>query len=182
MSTLGVKQGTVRLVKHSEDWHKQFLEEKTRLEAVLAPSFLDIQHIGSSAVPGLDAKPILDIGIAVSSYNSIECVTAALGKISYIQRGHLSVQMGHIYQRLQGADVVTHIVHVLEHTNPHYQDYLYMRDYLTVNASARQTYQQLKQSLAATYPNERRKYTGGKRDIIGQLLAEARNTQTEHKG
>jgi len=148
-----------------------------RLETVLPATVVDIQHIGSTAVPGLDAKPIIDIGIAIERYDDIEDVTDALTERGYTYRGHLSEQMGHVYQ-VQVGDRVTHIVHVLEYSSPHYKDYLLMRDYLRANENARQAYQHLKQDLATRYPHQRRSYTRGKHDLITSLLIAARRTDS----
>ncbi len=78
-SYLGLKRGTVQVVPYSPAWPQLFQEEKGRLEMALGSSIYDIEHVGSTAVPGLAAKPIIDI---IASVNSLEVTNNSLSHLN----------------------------------------------------------------------------------------------------
>lgn len=173
---LGLAAGAARLEPPSPRWSQLFLEEKDRIANALGELALDIQHIGSTAVPGLDAKPILDIAVALRQLTDAELCVAPLETIGYRHQGYRSEQMGHVFEKVSDRGR-THCIHALDVNDPHYRDYLLMRDYLSAVPEARRDYQELKRTLAERFPTDRRAYTAGKADFIRQLLKAARARQ-----
>jgi GrpB-like predicted nucleotidyltransferase (UPF0157 family) len=84
---LGLRRDAVRIVAYHGDWHDLFEQERRVLHHHLTPLVLDIQHVGSTAVPGLDAKPIIDVAVAVSSVTVIPQCKPPLCGLGYFERG-----------------------------------------------------------------------------------------------
>jgi GrpB-like predicted nucleotidyltransferase (UPF0157 family) len=150
---LGLQRGTVRVVPYNAQWVSLFQEERKRLTDALGTLALDIQHIGSTAVPGLAAKPLLDIGIAVAAEESVAACE------------------GHFFDR-GSEQQLTHYLHMLLMSSSGWQNYLRFRDYLITHPASRDAYMQLKQALATQYANDRAAYTAAKAQFIQGILAQ----------
>ncbi len=88
---LGVKTGTVEIQEYSTSWNDEFLKEKVILLEIFKEKYLDIQHVGSTAVPNLMAKPLIDIAIQVKNIDILNGIPAHLKAIGYMERvGRLS--------------------------------------------------------------------------------------------
>lgn len=172
---IGVANNQVVLENHNPDWKVLFEQEKTILEQILGGIPVVIEHIGSTSVPGLKSKPILDIGIAVADKCDIDIITVILSKNNYSSLGFRSEQMGVILERLSNGKR-TRCIHILELTSPHWTDYLNLRNLLRANEHIRKDYELLKQDLAALHFNNRKAYTAGKADFIQSHLKMMRNT------
>src|SRR5262245_26797835 len=96
-SMLGLQRGTVRIVPSTPMWATLFQEERARIDHALGALALDIQHIGSTAVPGLAAKPILDIGVAVAAEAAIAACVPLLIALGYTYRGDRGPSEGHFF-------------------------------------------------------------------------------------
>jgi GrpB-like predicted nucleotidyltransferase (UPF0157 family) len=169
---LGLRRGTVRLVPHHTEWARLFLKEKGRLNAALGDRALDIQHVGSTAVPGLDAKPILDIAVAVADMPTVtECVPL-LEALGYTYFGDRSGKGDYFFAKGEERSR-THYIHMAEHTGPEWTTMLRFRDYLIANPAARQRYSDLKHGLAQQHAADRQAYTAGKEAFIQAALREA---------
>jgi GrpB-like predicted nucleotidyltransferase (UPF0157 family) len=133
---------------------------------------VDIQHIGSTAVPGLAAKPILDVGIAVAKEEDVSACVPLLVSLGYSYGGDRGASEGHFFD--QGSEQqLTHYLHMLLISNPAWQNYLRFRDYLIDHPTIRDRYMQLKQELAIQYPTDRAAYTAAKAEFIQQALTAA---------
>jgi GrpB-like predicted nucleotidyltransferase (UPF0157 family) len=84
---IGLSNRTVKLVDHEPAWAECFIQEKELLVAVCAGKILDIRHIGSTAIPGIPAKPIIDMVAAVRALSDVETVAGKLNEISYTEKG-----------------------------------------------------------------------------------------------
>lgn len=172
---IGVANNQVVLSSYNRDWKTLFEREKTTLEQVLHGINVAIEHIGSTSVPGLKSKPILDIGIAVDGSHNIDTIVNILIKNNYNSLGFRSEQMGVILERLFDGKR-THCIHILDQSSAHWADYLNLRDLLRANEHIRNEYQQLKETLAALHCNNRKAYTAGKAEFIQAHLQAMRNT------
>ena len=129
-----------------------------------------IEHIGSTAVTGLEAKPILDIAIGIKPPYPIAGCIPTMEATGYIYRGE-DVDIGHLFVRETEEDVRTHHLHVVSLCDPNWERWLTFRDYLRENPDAREAYAAEKTRLAIRYKEDRVAYTEGKSDVIGSLLA-----------
>ena len=82
--TLGLQKGKLELHPYSDEWPRYFAQAKARIDAAIGEYVLDIQHVGSTAVPGLIAKPILDIGIAVADFEEVYRRIAPMEALGYV--------------------------------------------------------------------------------------------------
>jgi GrpB-like predicted nucleotidyltransferase (UPF0157 family) len=169
---LGLRRGTVRVVPYTSEWARLFRQERARLQEALGGRALDVQHIGSTAVPGLDAKPLLDVGVAVAGEADVAACVPILETLGYTYRGDRGASEGHFFDR--GAeDSLTHYLHMLLIDSPAWENYLLFRDTLIAHPDVREAYAKLKRDLAATHADDRASYTAAKAAFIQQILADA---------
>ena len=168
--TLGLKRGIVSLVPHQKEWALEFENESARLKSLLGGTSAAIEHVGSTAVPDLVAKPIIDVAIAVVSWNSISAWPALLAREGYTYFGDRENVGDHFFAK--GPDERrTHHVHVVIAGGAKWNEYLKFRDTLRSNPALREEYQQLKRYLAEQNPNDREAYTDAKASFIKKVLA-----------
>jgi len=170
---LGLRKGTVRIVPYSPDWPLSFQSERDALCAALGELALDVQHVGSTAAVGLDAKPIIDIAIAAQNLEDYRRCIEPLAKLGYAYLPERNPPQDRFFAKGEDSQA-THHVHIVAVDSPQWRDYLCFRDYLRTNASARRRYLSLKRKLARRYADNRQAYTAGKGALIEQLLVEAR--------
>ena len=168
---LGLRRGTVKVVAYSAEWPRLFARERRRLRAALGARALAVEHVGSTAVAGLCAKPIIDIGIAVGSLADVAACVAPLERLGYEYLGDRHGTGQHFFAR-GGDSCRTHYVHVVAHDDPQWAVYLRFRDRLRADPAARDEYARLKRALAAAHAADRAAYTRNKEAFIRRILAE----------
>ena len=167
---IGLRRGTVEVVAHRPEWRDLFDSERRLLHERLGSLALDIQHVGSTAVPGLDAKPIIDIAVAVASVAAIAQCKPPLGTLGYIDRGDAGRDGGYLFVKESAPDVRTHHLHIVAIDDPQWRDYLRLRDMLRADEDLRAKYAHLKNALQRRFPQDRKAYTAAKEDFIRGLL------------
>ena len=166
---LGLERTTVTLKPYDKRWAELFKKERERLQAVLDGDVLAIEHIGSTSVPGLAAKPILDVGVAVANFEAAFALVPRLEGLGYTFRGEQGISRRHYFVR--GSDQSrTHHLHMLEHTHPEWRDLLGFRDRLRAQPETLRAYEALKRQLAKRYLNDREAYTDGKYRFVRTVL------------
>jgi GrpB-like predicted nucleotidyltransferase (UPF0157 family) len=175
---LGLRRGTVQITPYTPAWPILYQAERARLQEALGELALDIQHIGSTAVPGLAAKPILDLAVAVADESVVPDCVVRLADAGYTYRGYRGPDQGYFFDQGRGQEL-THYLHVLPIREPAWSNNLQVRDYLAAHPEARARYQQLKEDLAAEYPADRATYTAAKADFVQEILAAAHAGQRE---
>lgn len=168
---LGLRRGTVQLAPYAEQWAQLFAVEQAHIRAALNELVLDIQHVGSTAVPGLCAKPILDIAVAVRSLADVAACVAPLAQLGYAYLGDKPSTSGHFFAKGDDSNR-THYLHFVAHDNPQWTDFLRFRDRLRADPAARDEYARLKQRLAARYAADRASYTQQKEAFVRRILAD----------
>jgi GrpB-like predicted nucleotidyltransferase (UPF0157 family) len=167
---LGLQRGRVQLEAHTSAWARLFESERARLHHALGSDALDIQHIGSTAVPGLAAKPLIDLAIAVADESAVTACIPRITALGYTYRGYRGANQGHFFD-LGPEQQLTHYLHMLLIDDPGWWNYLRFRDYLRAHPAARAAYQQLKQDLATQYAADRAAYSAAKTTFVQQILA-----------
>lgn len=165
---LGVPPGTVRLHEYTPLWAELFRIEAAELRHALGASALDVQHVGSTAVPGLVAKPILDIAVAIRTYAIVPSCATALARLGYHYAHWVDLENDHTFEK--GVER-THHVHLVEHASRQWSDYLRFRDALRANAQLAQDYERMKVELGARFCSDRTAYTRAKADFIRHVLS-----------
>ena len=176
--TLGLKRGTVALVPHEKAWEEEAGRIIAKLKDILGDAAVDIQHVGSTAIPAICAKPIVDIAVAVRSFADINAMQAELEARGFYRRSWNDEDQelfacGSYYDGT--GDKQTHFIHVVLADGAEWRNYLNFRDYLNAFPAEAKAYEALKLSLAAVNPEDagREKYTSGKHDFVREMLRKA---------
>ena len=157
----------VALQAHDASWSARFGEERARLLALFPTALVDVQHIGSTAVRGLVAKPIVDILAGVESMSVAASLASALCKAGYSTSAEFNASLTDRQWFMRWADGRrTHHLHVVVHGGSVWHEHLRFRDALRSSAALSERYAALKSSLAALHPNDREAYTDAKVGFI----------------
>jgi GrpB-like predicted nucleotidyltransferase (UPF0157 family) len=177
---IGLKKGIVRLEPHNEEWTLLFEEERARIETAVGPYILDIQHVGSTAIPGIPAKPIIDINVAVRNFEEAAVCIDPLVQLGYVYRGENGIPRRHYFHKGSPGSPGspdsphTHHLHMDEISGPAWQNQILFRDYLRQHPETAAQYARLKTELAQRYPTDRNVYLDGKAPFIEKVLRLAR--------
>lgn len=173
MRVLGLERGTVKLMEHQKEWEVNAKDIIKLLKKLLKDIAIDIQHIGSTAIPTIHSKPIIDIVIGVCNINDIIPNIKLLEQNDIIYRGEdvpgqLLFAMGNFE-----SNIITHHIHIVIWNEENWINYINFRDYLNTFKEKALFYDCQKQKLAQQFYNNRMKYTENKRELINQLINEA---------
>jgi GrpB-like predicted nucleotidyltransferase (UPF0157 family) len=172
------KNDSIELVPYDTQWPEMAASEITKLQEILpAEHIIDIQHVGSTAIPGMSAKPILDIHIAVDSLSAIKQVAIDILKTQgyeYWYDNPDTERMFFVKGMPPFGEKRTHHVHIVESTSRHWQGKILFRDYLIAHSEAANEYESLKIKLAEEFANEREQYTEGKTQFVNRILEKAK--------
>lgn len=160
----------IEIVDYDARWPRQYEEERRRVAAALGATVKSIEHIGSTSVPGLSAKPIIDLLVTVAWLGPAGPYIGPLGSLGYT---FFSV-LGNMDRRTFGkGSPHTHHVHIVQHGGEEHMRPLIFRDYLRTHPEEARQYDALKRALAARFRNDRRAYNQGKTDFIRSIVAKA---------
>ena len=160
----------IRLVPYDPDWPARFESERALLEGAIgqwAPG--GIHHVGSTAVPGLDAKPVIDILVGVADLASSRACFEPLAELDYHYAPYLAEQM-HWFCK-PDPHRRTHHLHLVPEGSPRYRDELAFRDVLRADPAAASEYSALKRELAERFEHDRDGYTDAKTEFIARALS-----------
>lgn len=168
---LGLQSGTVLVVPWDARWPTLFAEASRELEHALGPEALAIHHVGSTAVPGLAAKPILDILVSVASLEGGLALVPRIEALGYEFRPDEDIPDRHYFRRRRGT-VRTHHLSLAEPASWHHRATLAFRDALRRDPARALAYGELKRALARRHPNDRPAYLEGKTAFVQRVLDE----------
>lgn len=170
--SLGLKRGTVQVVPYNPAWPQLFQEEKARLETALGSAARGIEHIGSTSVPGLAAKPIIDIIVAVDSLAIYKQFIVPLERLGYEFMPERIFDDRVFFPKGPRENRTHHLSLVAKNSAGWYEP-IRFRDLLIAHPDRHQAYQKLKEELAEQYSNDRASYTKAKAMFIESVLREA---------
>lgn len=176
---IGLKRGTVKLCDHEKEWEIEAQNTIGRLKRILGDAAKDIQHVGSTSILSIKAKPIIDIAVSVDNFEDVLKFTDELRKDGFYYRPNASLRnqllfaSGSYYDGT--GDLQTHFIHVVLKDSIDRINYINFRDYLNSTPATAKEYEDLKVSLAEKNPVDkgREKYLQGKHDFIVRTLKEA---------
>jgi GrpB-like predicted nucleotidyltransferase (UPF0157 family) len=171
VESLGLEAGVVRLVEYDIRWATLFAAEQQRIRRECGTLPLVLEHIGGTSIPGMCAKPVLDIAAGRPQDTSIHDYVTALAKAGYEHRGERGVPGREYFRR--GQPPAYH-VHLIEEGGPLWRDYLGFRDYLRAHAKAASQFAEVKRILAARFPDDRKAYMNAKSLHVEEILRLAR--------
>ena len=163
----------VEVVPYSPGWPAQFEQFAAELHEIYGDNLVELHHIGSTSVPGLSAKPVIDIISVVRNLDAVDAVNAKFEEKGYQVKGEL----GAICQRLfvkddeNGKRIAN--IHTWTEGSPQIERHLIFRDYLRAHPDVAEEYAQLKLRLAQEYPTAREGYTGGKSQWVEDVIQRA---------
>lgn len=164
---LGLTHGFVRLVDASPRWTALFAEEESCLRAALGPLDAVIDHCGSTSVPRIAAKPIIDILVGVPAPFDLAGIAERLAPLGYEHAAWARVPGHEVFGK---GNPRTHLLHLVPKGGEAWQRMLRFRDALRDDAALAARYVRLKQELAARFPEDRAAYTAAKADFIQDVL------------
>lgn len=167
---LGVHRKKVQIVPHDPFWQEEFKKEKALLENKLGNRALAIEHVGSTAVPGLSAKPVLDMLLGIENVNDYESFIHPLQELGYkFAKDSRDIRENVLFVKGEGEDR-THHLKLLNPNSKHWHELTKFRDYLITHQDIAKSYEEHKQALAKQFANDRESYTAGKNEMIQKIL------------
>ncbi|HHL0970201.1 TPA: GrpB family protein [Bacillus cereus] len=164
---LGLPYGKVFLVPWTEEWEIEFMKEKQLIKEQIGEHILAIHHIGSTSIPHLSAKPIIDIAIELKDNKvSIQCIEK-LELLNYKYRKDVLPERYYFNK----GEPRTHQIHMYEQGNTYLIEQLQFRDYLIDNKAARMQYEQLKIQLSQANPTDKHQYAEDKTNFVKFILS-----------
>lgn len=162
---------------YNSDWIIQFEAIANDLKACLQGCEFTIQHIGSTAIPDLDAKPIIDIDIIFYNKSEFETIKAGLLSIGYYHNGNQGIEDREVFKRVGNSsnrvlDTIPHHLYVCPHTSLALERHILMRNYLRKHNWARDKYQRMKYELAEQAQQDRKVYAILKEQHVNGFIDE----------
>lgn len=148
-------------------WAKQFSDLANQLRPIFGSNLLAIHHAGSTSIPGLAAKPILDIFIGVTDITDVDRINSEMIALGFEAKGEFGIAFRRFFTRRSRSPQAN--IHVFEHDSTEIARHLLFRDYLIQHPDDRDEYVQLKQRLAQQYPNDIYHYVTGKSDFVKRI-------------
>ncbi|NOR45469.1 MAG: GrpB family protein [Candidatus Delongbacteria bacterium] len=168
---IGLEKGKVILVEYDKSWGVEFENEKNSIQRAITDYKIGVEHVGSTSIDSLCAKPIIDILIGIEHFDDgFECIHD-LEAIRYESKGENGVQGRHFFAK---GNPRTHHIHMVEINSSFWNEHLLFRDYLRNNSDTRIRYSELKKELALKYVNDREKYTSSKSEFIQRIIKKAK--------
>lgn len=168
-----LKKDNVELVAYDSNWETQANTEMNKLRLLFPSQIIDIQHVGSTAIPGIVSKPIVDIQIAVKSLDEMKIIAIpALQKLGYEYwyENPDPERMFFVKGMPPFGEKRTHHVHIVEPTSRHWKEKMAFRDYLKSHPNIAREYEKIKMQCATQYKYDREKYTDAKTKFIKEIL------------
>jgi len=161
----------VIVVPYDETWTSAFDEIKNEIEAVIGDMILGIEHIGSTSVKGMSAKPCIDIDVIIKDYSVFEEIVRKLGTIGYIHEGSLGIKDREAFRYSDKPHLMTHHLYVCPQYSEELHRHIAFRDFLRHNTEAVQQYSSIKEQAVGLFPNDIDKYIEYKTPCIEELYS-----------
>jgi len=162
----------VVVLPYDEQWKQDFQKIRSELLNALGPLALRIEHVGSTSVQGLSAKPVIDIDVVIKDYTDLESVVSALGEIGYRHEGNLGIVGREAFKYDGKEHLKKHHLYVCPEDSPELKRHLAFRDYLRAHPDAVREYGRIKEEGAKKYPRDIDRYIAYKSPFIHRIYAE----------
>ena len=144
----------VTVLPYQKAWASAFEAIKAELERALGDLILDVEHVGSTAVPGMSAKPCIDIDVVIEDYTVFDEVVKKLESIGYLHEGDLGIKGREAFQYLDKPHLMKHHLYVCPQDSAELHRHVTFREFLGHNPDAVKTYSAIKEAGARLYPND----------------------------
>src|SRR3989344_3100947 len=166
--SLGLQRGLVKLSEYDPSWHQEFLSEKTALQQVIPDGI--VEPVGSTAIPGIRAKPILDVMVGCRELRDPVFYEAPLQKVGYSFRTDARSSQEHILFLKGPEENRTHYLKLTTLNSNFWEEHILFRDFLIEHPTYVKEYESLKQALLDKHDGSRGPYTEGKKEFIYKIL------------
>lgn len=167
--TFSDNKKNIEVIAYNPQWPKIFESEAKLIKQALGNNCITIHHIGSTSIPGLSAKPIIDILPVVRDIQEVDKATNAMESLGYEAKGEYGIAFRRYFQK--GKRTRTHNVHVFQEGDPEISRYLKFRDWMRSHADDAENYGKLKVELAAKFPQDILQYCNGKDAFVANIDA-----------
>ena len=156
----------VEVVLHDPNWRSAFETESKLIALALGENVVAIHHIGSTAIPQIHAKPIVDMLVEVKDLLKIDTYSSEMEALGYQAMGEFGISGRRFFRKGNEAGIRTHHLHGFEVNSAQIERHLAFRDYMIAHSEAAQEYSELKRKLANTYPDNIQGYMDEKDGFI----------------
>ncbi|MBW4457500.1 MAG: GrpB family protein [Nostoc indistinguendum CM1-VF10] len=163
----------VEVVPPNPKWPKDFEAESKQIALVMGENIISIHHIGSTAISGIYAKPVIDFLLEVKDIHKTDGQSAAMAAIGYEGMGEFGLTGRRYFRKNSLPGIRTHNIHTYEVGSSEIRRHLAFRDYMIAHPEAAQTYSLLKRELAKKYPQNIEGYMDGKDEFIKAMEKKA---------
>jgi GrpB-like predicted nucleotidyltransferase (UPF0157 family) len=163
----------IQVVPYNVTWKDEFQAEAVRIRCALGELVVELHHIGSTAIPGIAAKPIIDMILEVHSVEHLDGQGDILAGLGYEALGEFGIAGRQYFRKNDLQGIRTHQVHAFQVDNPEIERHLAFRDYMTAHPEEARRYGELKQDLARQHPDNIQAYMDGKDAYIKQQQKKA---------
>ena len=163
---------SVVVLPYDEQWEQAFAHIKDEIQGALGSLALKIEHVGSTSVRGLSAKPIIDIDVVIKDYSVFDAVAAALEEIGYHYEGDLGISGREAFKYDGKEHLQKHHLYVCPQDSAELKRHVAFRNYLRSHPEAVRKYSRIKEEGAALYPNDIEKYIQHKSSFIEKIYIE----------
>jgi GrpB-like predicted nucleotidyltransferase (UPF0157 family) len=161
----------VEVCSYNEHWKQIFINEASKLKSIFGDQLAAIHHIGSTSVPALQAKPIIDIMPVVKDIKVVNSYNEKLIQHGYNPKGENGITGRRYFEK--GGNHRTHHVHIYQDGSEEITRHLVFRDYLRTHPEAAKRYGELKQELAQQFPYNAHAYSSGKEQFVSEIEEKA---------
>lgn len=169
---IGLNKTSVSIVPYDASWAAEFEKEKQILNVLLKDHEVKIEHVGSTSIKGLAAKPIIDIAVGVKNAETMLALEKLLATKGYDMLNSIQ-DKGEILARKGPGDCRTHYIHIVIENDEYWNEFIYFKKYLLEHPQYIKQYEKLKSDLSVKYASERKKYTASKNEFISRILKKA---------
>lgn len=171
---IGLKRGIVKIVPYRKEWAKLFEKEKKRLEKALGNKVVDIQHVGSTSIQNMPAKPIIDINVGIKMMKNSGKFIKLFKSLGYEYNPKFGSGRTHMVFIKGNRVSKTHHLHLMRYNGDIWKKHLSFRNYLHEHKSDAKKYEQLKKSLQKKFTNDIHSYIINKAEFIKNIIKKAK--------
>ncbi len=164
----------VIVLPYDAAWKSAFEEIKQKIEAAIGDLIVGIEHVGSTSVEGMSAKPCIDIDVIIKDYGVFDAVVRKLETIGYIHEGDLGIKNREAFKYSEKPHLMRHHLYVCPEYSEELHRHIAFRDFLRSNPEAARKYSQIKETAAQLFPDDIDKYIEYKSPCIEELYAMCR--------
>ncbi len=162
----------VGVVSYNPNWQKMYKEESEKIKNILDDIIVDIHHIGSTAIPGIKAKPAIDILVEVKDIEGVDQYNHKMKELGYEAMGEYGIPKRRFCRK--GGNNRTHHIHIFQVGNEKIERHINFKEYLIAHPDKAREYSKLKEKLVNKYTHDVENYTNGKSDFIKEIDKKAK--------